>query len=154
MLAEKFKVRLRIAAPLAGLTFDERVGAVQFDKTCRARPGKRVETINVLGHDRSELVRFLEADDRAMDVVRLRISERVPILELVIPVLDPRGFGSHEVVVVNRLAFRPDAIRAAKVGNTAAGRNSCAGKDERAARRTQVIGQLTHLTASCRSEHR
>ena len=84
---------------------------------------------------------LLQPDDRPMNVVRLRVPERLPGFQFVIPMLDSGCFRGHEILVVNRLAPRPDALRSAKIRNAAPGRNSRAGEDQNPSRRAQIIRQ-------------
>jgi hypothetical protein len=114
--AEGFEVRLRIAPPVAALAFDLGVCAVDLDETLGARAGGAVQAVNVLRDDRLDFPGALETHDRCVHRVWPRIAEGVSPLEFVIPVLDARRFGAHEVLKVDRLAALPDALRTAKSG--------------------------------------
>ena len=63
MVAKEIEVRLRIAAPMAALAFDQRIGAVQFDQPLRARAGQAVQAVDVLRHDHLQFAGFLQLDD-------------------------------------------------------------------------------------------
>jgi hypothetical protein len=72
-----------------------------------------------------------------VDGVGPGLAKGGPALEFVIPMLNPRFFGSHEIVVVNRLTPCPDALGSAKVRDATAGRNARAGEDQDALGRAQ-----------------
>src|SRR5262249_15622880 len=62
-----------------------------------------------------------------------RLTERRPALELEVPVLNPRGFRPHEIMVIHRLPAAPNAVRPAEIGDAAAGRDAGASKHQHAA---------------------
>ena len=115
---------------MAALAFDERIGAMQLDEPLRARAGEAMQAIDVLRDDGAELAGSLKPNDGVMHGVWLRIAERVAAFKLVIPVLDPRRFRGHEVLVIDRLTSLPDALRPAKIRDTTAGGDPGPGKDE------------------------
>lgn len=144
MESEEFEVRFGIGARVATLAFDERIRAVEFHEKLLARAGEAMEPIDVLRHDRADFSRALQPHDGVMHRVRFRITKSIAPLEFVIPMLAARLFRRHEILVVNRLPFRPDAARSAEIGNAAAGRDAGARENENAPRAAQVIGQ-SHL---------
>ena len=66
-----------------------------------------------------------------MHRVRSCIAKGISSFEFVVPMFDPRCFRCHEVLEINGLASRPDALRSAKIRDTAAGGNTGTGEDER-----------------------
>jgi hypothetical protein len=90
-----------------------------------------------LGDQQEELGGAFEVDDGFVDGVGPGLAKGRPTFQFVIPMLNPRFFGLHEIVVVNRLTPRPDALGSAKVRDAAAGRDARAGKDQDALGRAQ-----------------
>jgi len=112
---------------------------VQFHEPLRRGPGAAVKTVDVLRHHGERRARAFERHHRVMNRVRLRTLIDLPGLELVVPVLDARGFRGHEVVVVDRAAARPDAVRAAEIGNAARRRHASPGEDQNPVRRAKAL---------------
>src|SRR3989442_5651925 len=123
-LAESRKVQLRIRELATGLAFDQTVGAMQLHQAFSRSAGPRMEAINVLRDYRGDFASLFQANNCFVNGVWLRIAESRPGLQLVIPMLDARCFRTHEVVIIHRLPARPDAVRPAKIGNTAASGNT------------------------------
>ena len=129
MATKEFEMRLGIAAPMTGLTLDERIRAVKLDKPLGARAGDTVQTVNVLREDSSQLPGPFQSDDGVMDRVRPCRSESVSAFEFVIPMFDSRRFRAHEILEVNGLPSGPHAVRAAKVGDAAGSGDTGSGED-------------------------
>ena len=138
-------MRLGVVSPTAALAFDKCIRAVQLYESLSARAGEAMQTVDILRDDAAKFTCAFESGDRVMHTVRLRVAERVTSLELVIPVLDPRRFGRHEILEVNRLASRPDALWPTEVWNSAAGGNAGAGEDQRIVRSPEVISQVSQV---------
>ena len=69
--------------------------------------------------------------------------------ELLVPILDARRLGAHEVVEVDRLVRLPDALRSAEILDAASGRNAGTGEDEDA---VSVADEITELHAVTQAE--
>ena len=137
---EVFEVRLWIAAPVTGLTFDERICAMQFDKAVGTGAGEAMQPSMFCVTTAQSFPSAFQSDHGVMHCVRLGVAEGISSFELVIPMLDPRRFRGHEVLKINRLPSRPDTLWSAKIRNAASGRDAGAGKNERLLRGAQVIG--------------
>jgi hypothetical protein len=98
---------------------------VYFNKPIGGGACFRVQSVDVLGNHRFDLSRALQLNNGQMSIVWASGLESRPALEFEIPMLDPGGFGGHEIFVVDWLPLLPHAVRPTKVRNTAAGRNSC-----------------------------
>ena len=140
MSAKVFEVGRGIGEGVTGLAFDAGVGAVEFNEAFGRCAGKRVEAVNVLGDEHEEFAGALEFDDCVMDGVWLRVAECFPTFEFEIPMFDARGFGSHEVLVIDGLAAGPDTLRAAEIGYPALGGDAGAGEDEDALGGFEIVG--------------
>ncbi len=124
-------MRLRISVPVTALTFHQRIRAVEFDQTFRAGAGEAMKSVDVLRDNGAEFPRSFQTDDGIMDRVRPGIAEALSSFELVIPMLDSRRFGHHEILKIDWLSPHPDTLRSTKIRNAAAGRNACACEDQR-----------------------
>ena len=99
-----------------------------------------MEAVDVLGDEHKEFAGALELDDSVVDGVRLRVAECFPTFQFEIPMFDARSFGSHEVLVIDGLAARPDALRAPEIGYAALGRDAGAREDEDTVRGFEIVG--------------
>ena len=134
-----------VGEAVAGLTFDETVRAVQLDWPLRRRARPGVQAVNVLGDNHEQFAGAFELGDGGVGGVGLGVAERGPAFELEIPVLDARRFRSHEVVVEDGLAALLHAVRPAKVGNAAAGRNIRAGENQNPFPLAKALDQALEL---------
>ena len=145
---------LRRLAPLAVDALDLGVGPVQLDEFVATRTRGLVETVDVLRHQALELAAALELQERQMRGVGARVLERAMSLELVFPVLPPRGVVGHELLEVDRRALLPEAGRPTKIRDAAAGGDPRSGEDQHARRaldqRAQPFDCSRHHSASMR----
>src|SRR6266478_2290024 len=98
-----------------------------------------MQSVYILGNDREDLSCLFKLDDSHMGRVRPGVAESRPPFEFVIPMLDSRGFGSHEVVIIDRLTTFPHPSWSSKIRNTAAGGDSGAGERQNVCRALQVF---------------
>src|ERR1041385_564493 len=121
---EVFEVGRGIGAAATRLALDLAVGAVKFCEKTGIRTRASMETIDILGNNGEQFAGPLKTDDRMMRLVGDGITKSVPTFEFVIPVFEPGGFRTHEIMVVNRLPPFPNALRTAKIGDATAGGNA------------------------------
>src|SRR5207247_7195046 len=74
-----------------------------------------LETVDVLCDDGEHFPRMFERDDGVMDGVRLRALIDLPRFQLVVPVLDARGFRREKLAVLDRTPPRPHPAGPAEV---------------------------------------
>src|SRR5258706_8604855 len=89
-----------------------------------------MEAVDILSDDGEDLSGALKVDGCMVGCVWPGVAKSFPAFELEIPVLDSRGFGAHEIVVINRLTPFPDALRPTEIRNPAASGNASASKDD------------------------
>jgi len=143
-----FEVRFRIAPPVAALAFDFRICPMEFDEALGTCSGLAVQAVNVLGDNATDFARVFEAHDRLVDHIRSRAQKTFAAFKFVIPMLDPGRFRTHEILIIDRLTSRPDAVGTAKIGDTAFGGNAGAGENDGLRGIAQVIRQVHGLIMS------
>src|SRR5262249_42379923 len=89
-----------------------------------------VQTVDVLCDDSAKFSSALQLYNRCVNFIGACISERFSSLQLVIPMLDPRGVKGHEILEINRLSFCPDSLRPTEIRNSARCRNAGACENE------------------------
>ncbi len=114
-------MRLGIGSAPAGLALDKAVCAVQFHQTAGRGSGKSVKAVDILRDYGQHFVRAFETHDCVMSGIRARLAKCLPPFQFVIPMLQPRRFRSHKIVVIDRLPLFPHALRPAKIRDAAAG---------------------------------
>ena len=80
--------------------------------------------------------------------IGFRIAKCGPSFKLVLPMLDPRLLGPHEVLVIDGLTALPDSFRPSEIRDAAPCGNARARKYERLAARAKVLRQLPRLLRS------
>lgn len=138
------ETRLRVTSPTARLALDFQVCSMEFDQVFWIRPGKRVQSVDILGHDGYDFTGLFQSDDGVVNRIRPSRAEQGPRFELVVPMLDASCFRAHEVIVVNRPSSFPDAVWTAKVRNPASGRYAGACKDHDPICFPQKTAQICH----------
>jgi hydroxyethylthiazole kinase-like uncharacterized protein yjeF len=103
---------------------------MQFHKPLGSGACFRLQPINVLSNYRFDYSCALQLNDGEMCLVRASGFESGPAFEFEIPMLNPRGLGGHEIMIIDRLPPLPHSVRSPEVRNPAASRNSCASKSE------------------------
>src|SRR5204862_6818006 len=68
-----FEMRPWIAAPVTGLTFDQRICAVEFYEAFRAGAGEAMQAVDILSNDRMESPGLFQTDDGVMNCVGLGV---------------------------------------------------------------------------------
>src|SRR5262249_35939164 len=96
------------------------------------RSGSLMQAVNILRDDGLNAPQRLQARDRSMGGIRLRVPEVRPCLQLVVPIFDALGLASQKVLEVNGLLFGPHAVGPAKIGDAAAGGNPRTGEHQNA----------------------
>lgn len=104
--------------------FDPPVGAVYLNELVNGSPGLLVEAVNVLGDATLQPSSSLKLNNGVMRRVGSGRTEGGPLLELVIPMLNPRVLRRHEVIVVNWLAPLPHSMGASEIRDAAGGGHS------------------------------
>lgn len=92
------------------------------------RSGQRMQAVNILGEYHGDLFGLLKLHDCMMHGVGSSCGNCSPAFQLVVPMLDPRGFRCHEILIIDRLTSPPNALRSTEIGNTTSGRDARAGK--------------------------
>ncbi len=121
MNSKFLETRLRVTSPAARLALDFQVCSMEFDQVFLIRPGKRMQSVDILGDNGYDFAGVFQPDDGVMNRIRPSRAEQGPRFELVVPMLDASCFRAHEVLVVNRRSSFPDAVWPAKVWNPASG---------------------------------
>src|SRR5688572_14558816 len=110
-----------------------------------------MEPIDVLGDQRQQGAGFLQLHDGMMDSIWLRIPECFPPFQFIVPMLHPRGFGGHEILIVDGLTLLPDALRSAKIRYATAGGDSGACKNQDPTGSPEVFGKRWLVGFHCDS---
>src|SRR5688572_30534824 len=103
MLLKIPEVRLGIGARAATLAFDEQIRAVQLNESLIAGASRGVQPVDVLGDSQQQLSRLSQLYNGIVHRIGPRVTESLPAFQLIVPMLNPRGFRAHEIIVVHRL---------------------------------------------------
>jgi hypothetical protein len=91
-----------------------------------------------------------ELDNGLVSGVRLGSAKSRPAFQLVVPVLEARRLGAHEVLIIDRLPPRPDPAGSPEVWDAAAGRKAGSSEDEDPFTVPKIIDELLGHGAPCR----
>ncbi len=100
-----------------------------------------MQTVDVLGDNRRDLAAPHQRVDRAVAAIGLGRLEDVLHREAAPPGFAARLLRGEELVEINRRHLRPDAARAAEIGNARLGADAGAGKDDDALRLGDQAGE-------------
>src|SRR5882724_3067699 len=115
---------------------------MKFDQTIRTGARESMQPVDVLRHHQQELPRFLKPNECTMNGIRLSSAKSIPSFKLIVPMFDSRRFRRHEILIINWLTSGPHTLRSAKIGNSAASRNTGAGKNQRPLRSPKIADEI------------
>jgi hypothetical protein len=136
----------RIAPAMTALAFDGRIRAMKLHQAIGSCASEAMQSVNVLRDDAADFAGLLQPDDGVVHRIRSCAQKSFPSLQFVIPMFDAGRFRSHEILEVNWLPPCPDTPGAAKIGDSAPGRDSSASENDCTARLAQVLGQIHIVT--------